>query len=272
MIYDCFTFNDEFEILKLRFEELYPVVDRFVLVEATRTFMGQPKPARFARNKADFKPWLSKIYNFVVKDMPDGDDPWEREHYQRESLFRFLPFIRPRDSIILSDVDEIPRATSVAQYRPEMGIVSLQMRMFNYYLDCRRFDGETNDWVTWDYCKMFPGALFNAQSIYSLRYSGQYETMPDAGWHFTYMGGHKQMLSKLRSFSHAPEQGAHEMVADFEAGRDPLERDKGQVRPVPLDGSFPAGVLRRQDELRALGYLRPFDIPEPDANVTQKLA
>ncbi|MBW2533223.1 MAG: glycosyl transferase GT17 family protein, partial [Deltaproteobacteria bacterium] len=43
MIYDCFPFFNELDLLKIRLEELRPVVDRFVLVEATRTFGGAVK-------------------------------------------------------------------------------------------------------------------------------------------------------------------------------------------------------------------------------------
>lgn len=36
-IYDCFVFFNEVDILKIRIEELKNVVDKFVLVEATKT-------------------------------------------------------------------------------------------------------------------------------------------------------------------------------------------------------------------------------------------
>ena len=37
MIYDCFTFFNELDILELRLQLLYDVVDKFVLVESTKT-------------------------------------------------------------------------------------------------------------------------------------------------------------------------------------------------------------------------------------------
>ena len=37
-VYDCFSFYNEFDILEIRLQELWDVVDYFVLVEADTTF------------------------------------------------------------------------------------------------------------------------------------------------------------------------------------------------------------------------------------------
>ena len=38
MIYDCFQFFNELDILKIRLEVMNPIVDKFVISEATETF------------------------------------------------------------------------------------------------------------------------------------------------------------------------------------------------------------------------------------------
>ncbi|TAH23917.1 MAG: hypothetical protein EAZ07_10320, partial [Cytophagales bacterium] len=43
MIYDCFAFFNELELLEIRLNELNNVVDKFVLVEATRKKKKNPK-------------------------------------------------------------------------------------------------------------------------------------------------------------------------------------------------------------------------------------
>ena len=43
MIYDCFAFFNELDLLEIRLNALDEVVDRFVLVEATRTFQKKEK-------------------------------------------------------------------------------------------------------------------------------------------------------------------------------------------------------------------------------------
>ena len=43
MVYDCFQFFNELDILKLRMHVLNDVVDKFVISEATVTFSGEKK-------------------------------------------------------------------------------------------------------------------------------------------------------------------------------------------------------------------------------------
>jgi beta-1,4-mannosyl-glycoprotein beta-1,4-N-acetylglucosaminyltransferase len=42
-IYDCFPFFNELDILEIRLNELYDVVDYFVLVESRCSFSNNPK-------------------------------------------------------------------------------------------------------------------------------------------------------------------------------------------------------------------------------------
>ena len=54
MIYDCFTFFNELDLLEIRLNILAEHVDRFVLVEANRTHTGITKPFFFEANRARF--------------------------------------------------------------------------------------------------------------------------------------------------------------------------------------------------------------------------
>ena len=51
MIYDCFMFYENLELLELRLMTLDRVVDRFVIVEMGRTHMNAPKPLHFDTNR-----------------------------------------------------------------------------------------------------------------------------------------------------------------------------------------------------------------------------
>jgi len=54
MIVDVFPFYNELELLEYRLETLYPVVDKFVLVESTMTYRGYPKELIYEKNKNKF--------------------------------------------------------------------------------------------------------------------------------------------------------------------------------------------------------------------------
>ena len=62
MIYDCFTFFNEFDLLEIRLNELDSVVDKFVLVEATKTFSGLDKPLYFNENKNKFNKFEGRFH------------------------------------------------------------------------------------------------------------------------------------------------------------------------------------------------------------------
>ncbi len=109
-IFDCFLFFNELDILEIRLNTLDAHVDRFVLVESTSTFTGQPKPLFFAQNKQRFRKFLPKITHVIVDDMPwDPESPYVCEALQRSAIGRGLGAAQPDDLIIVSDADEIPK-------------------------------------------------------------------------------------------------------------------------------------------------------------------
>ena len=55
MVYDCFQFFNELDILKLRMHVLNDVVDKFVISEATVTFSCEKKPLYFQENREMFQ-------------------------------------------------------------------------------------------------------------------------------------------------------------------------------------------------------------------------
>ena len=61
MVYDCFQFFNELDILKIRLNVLAPVVDRFVISEATETFSGIKKPLYYEENKELFAAFQDRI-------------------------------------------------------------------------------------------------------------------------------------------------------------------------------------------------------------------
>ena len=72
MIYDCFNFFNELDILEIRFYTLYEVVDKFVIVESNKTHSGIPKDFNFENNKDRFKKFLDKVEYIKLTDVPDN--------------------------------------------------------------------------------------------------------------------------------------------------------------------------------------------------------
>jgi hypothetical protein len=78
MVYDCFTFFNELDLLEIRLNTLDAVVDKFVIAEATRTHTGKHKDLVFKLNQSRFARFLDKII-YVEADMSimilEGEGP-----------------------------------------------------------------------------------------------------------------------------------------------------------------------------------------------------
>ena len=110
MVYDCIPFFNEIDILKMRLHIMDPIVDRFVIEEATVTFSGEPKELCFEKNKELFKEFLPKITYIVVDNSPVNTTTHLRDKFQKNALVKGLAVAAADDVSSLSDVDEIPNA------------------------------------------------------------------------------------------------------------------------------------------------------------------
>lgn len=234
MLFDCFTFFNELELLDIRLHELDSVVDRFVIVESAETFTGRRKPFYFADNAARFAAFRDKIVH-VAADAPHGpnafsrkSDAWAREYHQREQILRGLGSARPGDLVMIGDVDEIPRAAAVrealAQRRPDE-LTCFALRHYRHCLDRRSIACPT--WLLGPRLierrhvrspqKVRMTRVVGSRRIAPPRVQAWHTRLanfvrcgmanpvrlaPDAGWHFSSMGDWARFRSKVEAFSH----------------------------------------------------------------------
>src|SRR3954451_15765755 len=119
-VWDAILFSNELDLLALRLEVLGPVVDRFVIVEATSTFTGLPKPLNFQAHLSRFAPWKDRIVYTPVHLNPAADSPWDREREQRSAVRSALTDVEPDDLLLIGDVDELPRPRIVKALSEEL--------------------------------------------------------------------------------------------------------------------------------------------------------
>ena len=120
VVYDCFTFFNELDLLEIRLNELDSVVDKFVIVECTETHSKAKKQLFFDKNKDRFSKFSDKIIHIIVDDAPDivqnssqEPDRWIVEKFQRNCIERGLTSCADNDIILVSDIDEIPSSLAV---------------------------------------------------------------------------------------------------------------------------------------------------------------
>jgi GT2 family glycosyltransferase len=198
-IFDCFPFNNEFTILEWRLRELYDVVDRFVIVEATTTHSGKPKELNFEAFKFTFSQWLNKITYIVVSDMPEvegtiTDKSWARERHQRDAVMRGLTQCRDNDVIIISDCDEIPSPDAIRAFNGTNDIRSFEMDLFYY-------NHETKAKEKWREAKIAPYKKVKELTPCGIRYA-KAEPIPNGGQHLSYFGGVEKIIKKIEDTAH----------------------------------------------------------------------
>lgn len=198
-VYDCITFFNELDILEIRMNELDPVVDHFVIVEATTTHTGMPKILYFEENKERFAKFANKIIHTIVQ-LPKEGDTWIRERAQRDCIGDVLKAkCIPGDTVIISDADEIPRMEVVRDYRNVHGPKQFEQQLHYYALNSKC----TND-PPWHLSKILPYDLYTSSNMTPcmVRYS-QFAALKDAGWHFSFIGNVEFIRKKISSWAHS---------------------------------------------------------------------
>lgn len=272
MIYDCFQFFNELDLLKLRLNILSPVVDKFVISEATETFSGLPKPLYYEENKEMFAEFQDRIIHVVVSDTPQGTTH-ERDTYQKNGGTKGLAGCKDEDIILFSDLDEIPNPKAiraVLEKFQEDKIYHFAQRLFYCYMNMEEVSGSLLSYAgefegvekkQWIGTKMCSYKLMKEKNIRfgELRYPEWKEIgvrVADGGWHFGYMGGFgetdmkKRVKEKVVSAAHQ-EYNSRSVLSEVEDkikdGKDIFGRDAEFVK-VEIDESFPQYLREHQKE------------------------
>jgi beta-1,4-mannosyl-glycoprotein beta-1,4-N-acetylglucosaminyltransferase len=239
-LYDCFVFHNEFDLLEIRLREMGDFADHFVLVEANQTQRGGPKPYYFAENRERFAPWADKIIDLQI-EFPEELPPalgvykkrrkkdWERENFQRNSIAQALENCTDDDLILLSDVDEIVRGPVLEKvlneksYKGRMLVFAQSLHKHHldrvspgkpWLLGSRLIEKKyltTPQQLRRTKARMTKKSYvpsFLAQPALRIRnnnlsgISRPVRIIPDAGWHFSSMGGLAAFETKLASVVH----------------------------------------------------------------------
>ena len=245
-IYDGFIFFNELELLDIRLHELNEVVHRFVLVEATKTFSGKDKPLYFEENKSLFKPFIDKIIHVVVDDLPTHEGTWNAEYFQRRSIARGFANCDLNDWIILSDADEIPRASAIVKFQPSEGAQILSLLSCYYYVNCI-----TTQPITSARILNYGYFLRKGRDAQKTRWK-IFPQIHNAGWHFSYLGGVEKIQLKIDSFAHQelnlPKYNSREWLEKAIHSQKDLFKREIEWKIVPLDSTWPAYLLANQDK------------------------
>lgn len=288
-VYDLVLLNSELDWLEIRLHELHASVDYFVVVESARTFTNLPKPLHLADAWPRFAAFHSQIIYHRVLDPDENSnnsaasagafpDAWAYEFYQRDAaLSQVLPALsgprRPQhgDVLIVADVDEIPRSSTVALLRhcafPRR--LTLRSAFYYYSFQWRHVGAE------WEHpqATFYTGAA-STLSPTSLRLGtagadgGWWATrrawwdkadLRGAAWHcsscFSTLA---EMQRKMAAFSHAPQLNRPEfsdpaaIVRRVRNGLDLFDRSDQRYERVSDNEDLPGYLRGRRREFAYL--------------------
>lgn len=211
MIYDCFTFYNELDLLEIRLRLLDQHVDRFVLVESNRTYAGKEKPLIFDGNRQRFSRWLDRI---ITVSPPaeayanawfsiDWKQPFPgncMEALHRNELSSINPHLKEDDLIMQSDVDEVPDplAFDACKHLLAEGHQCIRLAQKNHYFFVNYGRGN------WPGTIFMTAGFFKAHLPHKIRVDETLEraSCPNAGWHWSFLGGIEGIRAKLAAYTH----------------------------------------------------------------------
>ena len=240
MIYDCFTYFDEIDLLDLRLRTTEAAVGRWVIVEGTHTHQGRPKATNLRDHWSRLARWHDRIVHVTVP--PRGATTHDREVAQRADITPVLTGlgVRPDDVIHFGDLDEITRADVLAAYRPGDGVRSPEHAHCYYWLNCR-----CGGWGAAKLCTWADAGERAGYDMHTLRHTPA-RPIPDAGWHFSFTGGVEAVRRKLGAYLHeelnVPAYNDERHVRVCRAAGIDLFLRPGRYEFVRPDGFLPAAA------------------------------
>jgi beta-1,4-mannosyl-glycoprotein beta-1,4-N-acetylglucosaminyltransferase len=267
MIIDCFTFFNELDLLEIRLNELYPSIDKFVLVEAELTQSLLPKPFYFEQNKHRYSKFLDKIVHvkMMAGECPSNEQNlWSMENAQRNKISDGVTSCNPSDDsiILISDLDEIPKADIVRKLpsvfnEHDLHACSLEMGFFAYFLNLR---ATSREWIGTVACKKSSFSQSNPQYFRAVKDS--LPAIPNAGWHFSWLGGYEKVYEKtfscIEPFDKSKLPTLEEFKEFFENFKksdkkffihlENLQKKETEFSKIPINESFPKYLLENKEK------------------------
>lgn len=281
MIYDCFSFFNELDLLEIRLNTLDKVVDKFILAESPLTHTGNPKPLYYAENNERFAKFNDRIVHIVVDDfptmpddMPTREKAWTRENWQRNAIVRGLPKdIKDEDILLISDLDEIPSPEYVKKaVSAPIGVTRLDLKAYCFFINLRnvsypiwnngtrvltwRTFSDPKTYANSNYTECCIAAANQGPSATRVRFLKPDKILKPAGWHFSYLGGVEAIQRKMKSIAHTEfdtnERTSLENIRITLAKGKSLFNSYERFLPELIDQSFPQHIVSRQQQFGKL--------------------
>ncbi len=259
-VYDLILINTELEWLEIRLGQMYNNIDYFIIVEAALTFQDNPKPLYVQEHWDSFKPYHAKMIRHTLNTTGvEFKDTWHREQFSRNAMYdQVIPFLtgaqaaNEGDVILVSDVDEMPRPSTITALRNCEFPKKLSLHSHMYYYSFQ--------WVNRQDWPHPQATYYSANSTVlpdELRSQGEgTQHLYNAAWHCSYcFSTIKEMVSKIKSFSHQELnqdrfKDPKEVLRKVRTGIDMYERAEEIYDRVEDNRDVPEFIRKSGDKLK----------------------
>ena len=258
-IFDCFMYFDEEVVLEVRLNTLDKFVDYFVIVESRFTHKGTRRDLKF--NPKKFEEFKDKIIYLIYEQEPleiekvnPDDNEGEksrkyilnatyRENGQRNYIEKGLVHAKENDTILISDVDEIPNLLDIDFNKIREKIILFRQDMFYYkfnlYLPnliwtgtkgCKKKQLINAQWLRNVKDHKYP--FYRVDTIFSKNKYKSIKYVNNGGWHFTNIKTAEEIEHKLKSYLHHREFDENPLTV---SQIDKIIKDKRAIYDLNVD-------------------------------------
>lgn len=200
MIYECFYFFNELDLLDLKLHELCDVVDKFVLLEFKTDLLHRPQPLYYAENKERFKEFEDKIIHLIIEDDMPGITGFDLFVARKENYMLGLKDCSPQDIIISSDPDLVfkkDKMIELSMMNMNENDVQIVSDWYCYYMDYLYTRNKFGFTGASYFKNIVPGGW---RTVY--RWKPVQQQLVDAGYHFSKLGGIDKLLQNIEGYPH----------------------------------------------------------------------
>lgn len=264
-IYIANQLYNERELLLLKLNEIslqckkYNIEFCMIIVENNKTFTGNDKPYFYDdiwKYETEFLPFKDNIIHIKMegfgKDEINPAEAMTNDFIAKRKLAEGFDLAEPDDICVLTDLDEIPDFRTILKFfKNDLTnidkIYTLQIKLYYYYYNCKaQFE---DDRVTIFKRKDFHGVdehrsgpVMGVQRIW----------IPNAGWHFSYLGGVDFIKNKIQNFGHQ-EFNVPQVIDNLESNIKQLKDIYGRgcgYYIAPINESYPEYFLNNFNKFK----------------------
>jgi len=219
MIIDTLLFNDEFDMLDIHLAITNHYVDRWVVLEASRTFSGIAKPYNLSMNLDRYQQQYGNKIQVVTLELQEHETNLVCETMMRQAIAPALAAYDSNDIVIHGDLDEIinPECWTdiVALMDQHDQPVTCGFEMFMYKFDQRADRGWKGSVVARRRMFDTPHELYKGNSVKRKDRNHCVGLKTPVGWHWTWIGTDDLIRNKVVSCIESQHRDPEQILSAF---------------------------------------------------------